>query len=129
MYIELSDKIGICLADIVHNIALVTVCRFHGLDPEDLMTDTLRRTSHVVQPVIELPSAISALRLTVAFKIVRINTFPMEKAKNPLESLLRAAHITLIKVISPNAVEIELAEGVSHMTRLNNPVLGVILSL
>ena len=52
----------------------------------------------------------------------------MEKAENSFESLLSAAHIAFVEVITTNAVKVELAESVSHVARLNYSVFRVTLS-
>ena len=128
VYIELCDVVGIDLANVVHIVALVASRRFHSLDSEDLMAGALRCASHIIEPVIDFPPVFSALCLHVAFEVVWIDTFSVEKAENSFESLLSAAHVTLVEVISTNAIKVELAERVSHVARLDNSVLRVILS-
>ena len=52
----------------------------------------------------------------------------MEKAENSFESLLSAAHVAFVEVITSNAVKVELAERVPHVVRLDDSVFRVILS-
>ena len=52
----------------------------------------------------------------------------MEKAENSFESLLSAAHVAFVEVITTNTIKVELAERVPHVVRLDDPIFRVILS-
>ena len=104
MDIELCNEVRISLAHVINYITLITPCCIHRLNAKDLMTGTFRSATHVVEAIVDLPSAFPTRGRAVVLQVVWIDILSMQKAEDTVESLLGTAHASLTEILPTDAV-------------------------
>ena len=100
MHVELLAKARISLTHLIDSVALDTARCIHRLNSEDLVAGTAWRAASLVQSIVNLPPLVFSFRSQIAFQVVRIDVFAMQKAKNAVKYFLSASHITLLAVLA-----------------------------
>ena len=82
----------------------------------------MRRATHFVNSVAHLPAILPAGRSTEGDQVVWVNVLSMQEAHYLLKSLLRAAHVSFLEILTANRIKVELAQRLANLPWLQDTI-------